>query len=87
MESIKRPLCIAHIPSLYDHSKENKSVLLNGGLGKKITLDGWLSNTDGWTTFISNLNTAGYVVFAVEGGRATNDNDYTYTFSNTTEHT
>lgn len=70
------PLAVCHFASNFPFSK--KVVLLNGGYGKALHVDGWAStnNLDSWLGFISQMQTNGFNVVSVEGGReiTTSDN-------------
>ena len=76
-ESPFEALCAVYVGKGYNHAMYgNKAVLLFNGFGKKLKQDGWASTTDGWETFIEELQNAGYTVVCGGNWRQTTISDY-----------
>lgn len=72
-ELLDYPLAALHFAKGFPSVK--KCVLLNGGFGKVLTIDGWKSSTTGWENLIGSLQEEGVNVIAVEGGRKITSQD------------
>ena len=73
-ENYNSPLAICYVN---ENFRNKKTVLVGGGLGKKLTVDGWDTASTGWNIFFQELKEK-FNVISVEGGRPVTTSDFYY---------
>ena len=73
-ENYKYPLAICYANGKFNNKR---TVLVGGGLGKKLTVDGWDTASTGWDMLFQELKEK-FNVISVEGGRPVTTSDLYY---------